>query len=37
MNSLFIKTRNFFGKVFNKPKKVVVFPQEEEFDLFIGV
>jgi hypothetical protein len=37
MNSFFIKTRSFFGKVFSKPKKMVVFPQEEEFDLFIGV
>jgi hypothetical protein len=37
MNNLFTKAKSFFQGLFAPKKKVVVFPQEEDQDLFIGV
>lgn len=37
MNKFWMKAKSFFERLFTKTKKVVIFPQEEEQDLFIGV
>jgi len=37
MNTLFEKVKSSLSALFTKTKRTVVFPQEEEQDLFIGV